>query len=133
MLERQVPTLLDILGDGVRHPDVAAAIKEQAVFESEEFQSDEALYRLTEHSSPRIGELEMQFDHDVLAMKYVLKNFKPLDNSHHAAWEEIVQSEDLWSMPASLEAFNEEVQFTGQMDNSLKKPSRGTGSPQKPE
>jgi hypothetical protein len=115
-------TLLAIEGDGVRHPDVVAAIKEQPDFESGQQRIG---------SPPlRIGQLPMTFDHDIYAMKYVLGNFRPLNTSRQAEWAKIVQVDDLWSMPVFLDEFNDLVEFTGNMDRREgDRPSTGTGSP----
>jgi serine/threonine protein kinase len=130
-------TLANIEGDEVRHPDVAAAIVEQAAFDNDKQDYMRASKRGRHpKSSTRLGLLEMQFIPDVYAMKYVLKKFWPFDNDRRAAWVEIVQSEDLWSMPAWLEKFDGEVEFTGEMNassssssNQPNQPSGGTGNP----
>ena len=124
-------TLLDIEGDGVRHPDVAEAIQEQFLFERM-FESNEEKYRRAKRSNPRprIGQLKMMCDHDVYAMKYVLQKFQPVDENRTAEWDTIVQSEDLWAMPNLLDAFDGHVRFTAQIDVGYgAKPSTGTGSP----
>ena len=110
-------TLLDIKGDGVRHPHVAKAIQEQFLFETK-FESNEEKYRRANGSNPcpRIGQLKMFCDHDVFAMKYVLQKFQPVDANRTAEWDTIVQSEELWEMPDLLDAFDGHVHFTAQMD-----------------
>ncbi|KAL3929384.1 MAG: hypothetical protein SGBAC_012239 [Bacillariaceae sp.] len=108
---RYPSTLQDIHGDGERHPDVKAAIAQQAKFDQKEEIG----------STVRIEELEMKMEHDVHSMMFAVHQFGPVDQTNETAWIAELAQVDATSLPSAIEFLNriqDEIKLKVNLGNS---------------